>query len=142
MKGTQAFQQGPQEAVAALRGLEGQTYLHFSGTRRVENQEKDKLYDCSSSSSGVFFGHYITKLFSSRGALRVATKYTNIFTGEEEIHPRLGRDINVRYFIVPIPQICPINTCVRDKYLRYALRILQIRNDGPCLERCGPLKCV
>jgi len=41
--------------------------------------KKDELFDCSSSSSAVFFGHYITKLFSSLGVSRVATKYTNIF---------------------------------------------------------------
>ena len=102
--------------------------------------EIDELFDCSS--TAVFFGHYITKLFSSRDVSRVATKYTNIFTGEEEIYPRHGRDIIVLYFIVPILQICPINTCVRDKYFRYALRILQTRNACTCLKRCGSLKFV
>ena len=80
----------------------------------------------------MLFGHYITKLFSSRDVSRVATTYTNIFTGEEEIYPRHGRDIIVRYLIVPILQIRPVNTCVRDKYFRYALRILQNRNEGTC----------
>ena len=114
----------------ALRARHVYTFLE----RGELKTEIDELFDCSN--SAVFFGHYITKLFSFRSVSRVATKYTSIFTDEGEIYPRHGRDIIVRYFLVPIPQICPINTYVRDKYFGYALRILQIRNDGTCLKIC------